>query len=66
MTIFRLTHYEQHFGVGVIPWSPLAGGLLARPLAEKTIRGNTDPFINRNIHEAGTEEIIKRYVFPSF
>lgn len=30
------------FGVGCIPWSPLARGLLTRPLGEQTIRGQTD------------------------
>lgn len=29
-------------GVGVIPWSPLARGRLARPLGEKTVRSETD------------------------
>ncbi|KAF8607769.1 Aldo/keto reductase [Ceratobasidium sp. AG-I] len=34
----------EHFGVGVIPWSPLAKGFLTKPLddAEKTKRGETD------------------------
>jgi 1-deoxyxylulose-5-phosphate synthase len=31
-------------GVGVIPWSPLARGRLARPAAEKTERSETDKF----------------------
>ncbi len=33
-------------GVGLIPWSPLARGLLTRPRAEAraTLRSNTDPF----------------------
>jgi aryl-alcohol dehydrogenase (NADP+) len=33
-------------GIGVIPWSPLARGLLTRPVAESdaTIRAKTDPF----------------------
>ncbi|AWW75503.1 alcohol dehydrogenase [Erythrobacter sp. KY5] len=29
-------------GVGVIPWSPLARGRLARPLGEETVRSKTD------------------------
>lgn len=29
-------------GVGVIPWSPLARGRLARPLGEETVRSQTD------------------------
>lgn len=32
-------------GVGVLPWSPLARGLLARPPEEQTARAGTDPFI---------------------
>lgn len=32
-------------GVGVLPWSPLARGLLARPPQEQTTRAGTDPFI---------------------
>ncbi|KAF7982505.1 hypothetical protein HWV62_28102 [Athelia sp. TMB] len=38
----------KHFGVGCITWSPLARGLLARPLADKaaTTRGASDKMIN--------------------
>jgi aryl-alcohol dehydrogenase-like predicted oxidoreductase len=32
-------------GVGVLPWSPLARGLLARPPEEETARAGTDPFL---------------------
>ena len=34
----------DHFGVGIIPWSPLARGLLTRPFKtdEVTTRSNTD------------------------
>jgi aryl-alcohol dehydrogenase-like predicted oxidoreductase len=32
----------QYFGVGSIPWSPLARGLLTRPLGEKSKRGEVD------------------------
>jgi aryl-alcohol dehydrogenase-like predicted oxidoreductase len=31
-------------GVGVIPWSPLARGMLTRPWDEKTARSETDQF----------------------
>ena len=31
-------------GIGVIPWSPLARGQLARPLGEQTVRSQSDPF----------------------
>ncbi len=30
------------FGVGSIPWSPLARGLLTRPIDQASKRGNTD------------------------
>jgi len=29
----------QDLGVGMIPWSPLAGGFLGRPISEQTTRG---------------------------
>jgi len=34
----------KHFGVGIIPWSPLARGLLTRPFKgdTRTTRGDTD------------------------
>jgi len=35
------------FGVGSIPWSPLARGLLTRPLSESTTRSKTDRYISR-------------------
>ncbi|KAJ1305387.1 hypothetical protein OPQ81_000402 [Rhizoctonia solani] len=34
------------FGVGMIPWSPLARGLLTRPISETTTRSKTDPWAN--------------------
>jgi 1-deoxyxylulose-5-phosphate synthase len=36
-------------GVGVIPWSPLARGKLARPVGEETLRSTTDP-INKALY----------------
>jgi aryl-alcohol dehydrogenase-like predicted oxidoreductase len=33
---------SQHFGVGSIPWSPLARGALTHPLGERTIRSDND------------------------
>ncbi|PPQ64937.1 hypothetical protein CVT26_015657, partial [Gymnopilus dilepis] len=49
------------FGVGCIPWSPLARGLLTRPLdGEKTQRGSTDWFIGRYSAAESTPEILKR------
>jgi len=32
--------YCKHNGIGIIPWSPLAGGVLARPIGTDTLRGN--------------------------
>ena len=38
----------DHFGVGIIPWSPLARGLLTRPFKpdEVTKRGDTDMYVS--------------------
>ncbi|PSR70432.1 hypothetical protein PHLCEN_2v13683 [Hermanssonia centrifuga] len=49
------------FGVGAIPWSPLARGLLTRPLNDlkATSRGQTDPWI-KGYGGSGTPEIINR------
>ncbi|KAJ7625801.1 Aldo/keto reductase [Roridomyces roridus] len=47
----------KHFGVGIIPWSPLARGTVTRPLAaqkggeSKTDRGSGDPLIG--VYENG-------------
>jgi len=38
--------YEQYFGVGSIPWSPLAHGVLTRTPAVKTKRSETDGYVN--------------------
>ncbi|KDR75718.1 hypothetical protein GALMADRAFT_226363 [Galerina marginata CBS 339.88] len=48
------------FGVGSIPWSPLARGILTRPLSDQTKRGSTDPAIPRYSNAPGTPEIMKR------
>ncbi|KDN36530.1 hypothetical protein RSAG8_10777, partial [Rhizoctonia solani AG-8 WAC10335] len=34
------------FGVGMIPWSPLARGALTRPISETTNRSQTDQWAN--------------------
>lgn len=46
-------------GVGLIPWSPLARGRLARPAAEQTstVRGSNDPVAERLYTEAESEII---------
>ncbi|TFK35320.1 aryl-alcohol dehydrogenase [Crucibulum laeve] len=50
----------KHFGVGSIPWSPLARGLLTRPFAKSaaTTRGETDRMIGRYGKTKDTEEIV--------
>jgi aryl-alcohol dehydrogenase-like predicted oxidoreductase len=37
---------EQYFGVGCTPWSPLARGILTRPLKEQTKRATTDQYMH--------------------
>ncbi|TFK50410.1 aryl-alcohol dehydrogenase [Heliocybe sulcata] len=49
------------FGTGSVPWSPLARGLLSRPLDAQSQRGKSDRFLG--IYKAGPpedKEIIKR------
>lgn len=56
----KLTHLPlQLFGVGSIPWSPIARGLLTRPLSAQSVRGNTDWFIGR-YQQGATNDIINR------
>lgn len=50
----------KYFGVGSIPWSPLARGYLTRPLSEQTKRGETDRFIQGYGKAPGSEEIVNR------
>jgi aryl-alcohol dehydrogenase (NADP+) len=47
-------------GIGVIPWSPLARGLLTRPLeqSDATIRAKTDTFGRQMYHYDGDDGII--------
>lgn len=43
-------------GVGIIPWSPIARGALARPYnSRSTLRENTDPFLKAMIRSRETE-----------
>ena len=46
-------------GVGVIPWSPLARGLLTRDLAESTSRKETDEF-GKTLYPGANTAIIER------
>jgi len=50
----------KYFGVGSIPWSPLARGLLTRPLKEQTKRSSTDLFIKRYSESPQMATIIDR------
>jgi len=47
------------FGVGSIPWSPLARGLLTRPLSKQSLRGETDWFLPR-YRQGSTDSIVDR------
>lgn len=52
-----------HFGVGSIPWSPLARGVLTRPVdADKTTRGSGDFFKPDNYLNANAsgKEMVRR------
>ncbi|KAJ7125452.1 NADP-dependent oxidoreductase domain-containing protein [Mycena crocata] len=44
----------KHFKVGSIPWSPLARGLLTRPLSEQSKRGSVDRMIGSYQNQAST------------
>jgi aryl-alcohol dehydrogenase (NADP+) len=46
-------------GVGLIPWSPLARGRLARPWDEQTARSETDEF-GRLLYNEGDRPIVER------
>ncbi|KAH9072793.1 Aldo/keto reductase [Lactarius deliciosus] len=52
----------DHFGVGIIPWSPLARGLLTRPFKtdEASTRSGTDFALAGYLQGAGTQEIVNR------
>ena len=48
--------YCQHAGLGIIPWSPIARGVLARPWGDRsTSRAETDKSINALIRSQETE-----------
>ena len=59
--------------IGVIPWSPLARGLLTKPLDAKTVRSESDPFatmlytmdVDRQIAARTQELAAKRGVPPA-
>lgn len=48
--------YCKHTGVGLIPWSPIARGVLARPFGERgTTREHTDFYLKTLIRQRETE-----------
>jgi len=48
----------KHLGVGAIPWSPLARGLLARPIGVDTFRAKNDAVNKGYSKNEGTAQII--------
>jgi len=48
------------FGVGSIPWSPLARGALTRPLGERTIRADNDMWHDDYLKEPSNQEVVRR------
>jgi len=52
----------KHFGVGSIPWSPLARGLLTRPLdaTKATKRGESDQWVNSYLKFEKDKDLVKR------
>ena len=55
--------YCQDTGVGIIPWSPIAGGVLARPLHERTSERESSDRIVKGAREretAADKTIIER------
>jgi aryl-alcohol dehydrogenase-like predicted oxidoreductase len=57
-----VTHSKiKMFGVGSIPWSPLARGALTRPLGQQTSRGQIDWQVFQYLH--GVSILITFYRF---
>jgi aryl-alcohol dehydrogenase-like predicted oxidoreductase len=50
----------KHFGVGSIPWSPLARGAVTHPLGEHTIRSDNDRMHDAYLKEPSNQEVVKR------
>ncbi|KAH9975618.1 NADP-dependent oxidoreductase domain-containing protein [Russula compacta] len=50
----------KHFGVGCIPWSPLARGALTRPLGERTTRADVDTWHDEYLKEPSNQEVVRR------
>ncbi|CAN6648715.1 putative aryl-alcohol dehydrogenase Aad16p [Trichomonascus vanleenenianus] len=58
----EMNPFCKETGVGLIPWSPIARGILARPAGEKSLREETDPMVTKQgvKESAASLEIIKR------
>lgn len=54
----EMISYCKFAGIGLIPWSPLAGGLLTRPLGQVTTRGEALK-LGQQLPES-THEIVRR------
>ncbi|KAI0055139.1 Aldo/keto reductase [Artomyces pyxidatus] len=50
----------EHFGVGSIPWSPLARGALTRPLGERTLRADNDIWHDTYLKEPSNQAVVNR------
>ena len=51
----EMIKFCKETGVGIIPWSPLASGLLAKPLGEETERGKMAVKMSGGVSEADGE-----------
>ncbi|KAG5650729.1 hypothetical protein H0H81_011229 [Sphagnurus paluster] len=56
----EMNAYCNYHGIGLIPWSPLGSGFLARPLNLPTTRSQDKTTANRPKHSAADEAIINR------
>ncbi|KAG8943126.1 hypothetical protein FRC04_003206 [Tulasnella sp. 424] len=52
----------QDMGIGMIPYSPLAAGLLTRRVRDESVRGQTDPVLRNTQHEPFTLDINTKVV----
>lgn len=52
----------KHFGVACIPWSPLARGMLTRPISAQTntVRAQTDPWAKAIVNSDSYKPIVDR------
>ncbi|KAI0059635.1 aryl-alcohol dehydrogenase [Artomyces pyxidatus] len=50
----------KHFGVGSIPWSPLARGAVTRPLGERSFRADNDIWHDTYLKEPSNQAVVNR------